>query len=77
MLTGGKRKAMQSPKRKQIYKEGFCRVEPMQGLIKNIFELDHCWMRGNANNRWLFAAMDLYLLARPTLTNMSNINVLR
>jgi hypothetical protein len=29
----------------------------MQGLIKNIFELERCWMRGNENNRGLFAAM--------------------
>ncbi|MCP3892915.1 MAG: hypothetical protein GY702_29165 [Desulfobulbaceae bacterium] len=31
----------------------------MQGLVKDIFELEHCWMRGNASNRWLFAAMGL------------------
>jgi hypothetical protein len=31
----------------------------MQGLIKNIFSLDTCLMRGNQNNRWLFAAMGL------------------
>lgn len=32
-------------------------VEPMQGVVKNIFALDRCWMRGQRNNRWLFAAM--------------------
>jgi hypothetical protein len=32
-------------------------VEPMQGVIKDIFALDRCWMRGHRNNRWLFAAM--------------------
>ena len=33
-------------------------VEPMQGLIADIFELKTgCWMRGNDNNKWLFAAM--------------------
>jgi hypothetical protein len=31
----------------------------MQGLVKDIFELDRCWMRGNSNNRWIFAAMGL------------------
>jgi hypothetical protein len=31
----------------------------MQGLVKDIFELDQCWMRGNQSNRWLFAAMGL------------------
>ena len=29
----------------------------MQGLVKGLFDLERCWMRGNANNRWLFAAM--------------------
>jgi hypothetical protein len=50
---------MNQPKHKQIYKERSYRVEPMQGLVKDIFELDQCWMRGNKSNRWLFAAMGL------------------
>jgi hypothetical protein len=41
----------------QLYQQRSYTVEPMQGLIKNIFELERCWMRGNENNRWLFAAM--------------------
>ena len=49
--------SLQTPKLKQIYKERSYKVEPMQGLVKNIFDLDHCWMQGNENNRWLFAAM--------------------
>jgi hypothetical protein len=32
-------------------------VEPRQGVSKDIFALDWCWMRGHRNNRWLFAAM--------------------
>jgi hypothetical protein len=32
-------------------------VEPMQGVVKDIFALERCWMRGHHNNRWLFAAM--------------------
>ena len=32
-------------------------VEPMQGVVKDIFTLERCWMRGHRNNRWLFAAM--------------------
>lgn len=32
-------------------------VEPMQGVVKDIFALDRCWMRGHHHNRWLFAAM--------------------
>ena len=50
---------MRTDKLKQIYKERSYRVEPMQGLVKDIFELDRCWMRGSRNNRWLFAAMGL------------------
>lgn len=40
-----------------IYKQRSVTVEPMQGLLKDIFELEDCWMRGNDSNRWLFAAM--------------------
>jgi hypothetical protein len=31
--------------------------EPMQGVVKDIFALDRCWMRGQRNHRWLVAAM--------------------
>lgn len=41
------------------YKERSVMVEPMQGLMKEIFELECCWMRGDANNRWLYAAMGI------------------
>ena len=44
-------------KNKRLYKQRGYTVEPMQGLVKDIFELDRCWMRGAENNRWLFAAM--------------------
>jgi hypothetical protein len=50
---------MRQAHHKQIYKERGYRVEPMQGLVKEIFDLDRCWMKGNNNNRWLFAAMGL------------------
>ena len=50
---------MQKTRHKQIYKERGYRVEPMQGLVKEIFDLDRCWMKGNDSNRWLFAAMGL------------------
>ena len=52
-------RTMNKPRFKQIYKERAYRVEPMQGLVKEIFDLDRCWMRGAENNRWLFAAMGL------------------
>jgi len=41
------------------YKKRSTTVEPMQGLVKEIFDLETCWMRGDANNRWLFAAMGI------------------
>lgn len=50
---------MHQPRHKQIYKERGYRVEPMQGLVKEIFDLNRCWMKGNSSNRWLFAAMGL------------------
>jgi hypothetical protein len=50
-------KVLKQRKNKRVYKQRSYTVEPMQGLIKDIFELERCWMRGNANNRWLFAAM--------------------
>jgi hypothetical protein len=31
----------------------------MQGFVKHIFGSDHCRMRGDVNNRWVFAAMGL------------------
>ena len=39
--------------------QGMNKIEPMQSLVKDIFDLDHCLMRGNNNNRWLFEAMGL------------------
>jgi hypothetical protein len=32
-------------------------VEPMPGVVKDIFALERCWMRGHHHNRWRFAAM--------------------
>lgn len=46
-------------KHKKLYAERSYTVEPMQGLVKDIFELSECHMKGNINNRWLFAAMGL------------------
>jgi hypothetical protein len=56
-----KRRAMirllHSPRSKRLYKERGQTVEPMQGLVKEIFGVERCWMRGHRNNRWLLAAM--------------------
>jgi len=50
-------KVMNQPEHKAIYKERSYRVEPMQGLVKEIFDLARCWMRGEKSNRWLFPVM--------------------
>jgi len=48
---------MQTARNRQIYKQRAITVEPMQGLVKELFDLETCWMRGDESNRWLFAAM--------------------
>lgn len=50
---------MRIPEHRCLIKERSWKIEPMQGLVAEIFELIRCWMRGDANNRWLFAAMGL------------------
>lgn len=69
LLTRPRRGMDKSPKRQQmirelnsrvkrkLYRERGQVVEPMQGLVNELFDLQHCWMRGNESNRWLFAAM--------------------
>lgn len=52
-------KAMKRPCYQSYLRKRGQRVEPMQGLVKDIFEIERCWMRGNDNNRWLFAAMGI------------------
>ena len=48
---------LQTERYQRLYAERGHTVEPMQSLVKNIFDLDSCWTRGDDNNRWLFAAM--------------------
>ena len=50
---------MLTPINVKDYQKRSTTVEPMQGLVKDIFELDQCWMRGDKSNQWLFAAMGL------------------
>ena len=52
-------KEISTDRNRKIYKQRSTTVEPMQGLVKELFELETCWMRGDANNRWLFAAMGI------------------
>ncbi len=44
---------------RQTYKKRSITVEPMQGLVKELFELEKCSMRGDESNRWIFAAMGI------------------
>jgi hypothetical protein len=39
------------------YRQHAVTVEPMQGLLKAVFDLQTCWVHGSRSNRWLFAAM--------------------
>ena len=41
---------------RMIYRQRSRTVEPMQALVKHLFDLDACWMQGDRSNRWLFAA---------------------
>ena len=52
-------KEMRTKQHKRDDKKRSTTVEPMQGLVADIFDLDRCWMRGDRNNRWRFAAMGL------------------
>jgi hypothetical protein len=68
LLTTPRKGADQSPERQRrvkvlrqnqnqrLYRQRRYTVEPTQGLVKDIFELERCWLRGTANNRWLLAA---------------------
>ena len=50
-------KRMENKNLKNIYRKRSVTVEPVQGLMADIFSLERCWMRGDVNNRWAFAAM--------------------
>lgn len=69
LITHCRNKMVQSEERRRmysvmmnhrnLYRQRSYTVEPMQGLVKELFELDVCWMTGEESNRWLFAAMGL------------------
>jgi hypothetical protein len=50
-------KKMKNKTYREIYKKRSITVEPAQGMMADIFSLERCWMRGEENNRWVFAAM--------------------
>ena len=54
-------KVLKQKRHQHLYQQRRYTVEPMQGLIKDLFALETCWMRGQAHNRWLFAAMGVLI----------------
>jgi len=50
---------LNQPQNRKLRQQRGQTVEPMQGVVKDIFALERCWMRGHRNNRWLFAAMGI------------------
>lgn len=50
-------RARRTPPQRKTYKQRATTVEPLQGLVKELFALDTCWMRGDESQRWLCAAM--------------------
>jgi len=50
---------MEQPAHKILFGQRGVSVEPVEGLVKNIFDLDNCLMRGEKNNCRLFAAMSV------------------
>jgi hypothetical protein len=50
-------KVLTLPQNRRWRKQRGQTLEPMPGVAQDIFALERCWMRGQRNNRWLFAAM--------------------
>ena len=48
---------LKRPTHRLLRKQRGQTVEPMQGVMKDIFALDRWWMRGYRHHRWLFAAL--------------------
>jgi hypothetical protein len=54
-------KVLKQKNHQQLYKQRSSTVEPMPGWVKDIVDLETCWMRGREHNRWLFAAMGVVM----------------
>jgi hypothetical protein len=54
-------KVLKQQRHQQLYQQRRYPVEPMQGLIKDIVDVEACWMRGWMHHRWLFAAMGVVI----------------
>ena len=54
-------KVLKQKRHQHLYQQRRYTVEPMQGLITDIVDLETCWLRGQAPNRWLFAALGVVI----------------
>ena len=45
------------PQNRRLRQQRGQTVEPMPGVVKDIFALERGWRRGHRHHRWLFAAM--------------------
>lgn len=66
------RRELKTERHQRIYARRSQTVEPMQSLVKHIFDLDQCWVRGNAHNRWLFAAMGVAVQLAQAQAHQAN-----
>jgi hypothetical protein len=48
---------LNQPQNRNLRQQRGQTVEPRPGVVKDIFALARCWMRGQRNNRWRVAAM--------------------
>jgi hypothetical protein len=60
-------KVQNLPKNQRLRTERGQTVEPMQGLVKEMFALECCWRHGCRNNRWLCAAMGVAVQMQQSL----------
>ena len=88
-LTRRRPNKIKSPERQQMWRElqtgrqrrwfqpRRCTVEPMQSLVKDIFEVERVWMRGNDNHRWACAALGVAVPVAPRLADQRSASTWR
>jgi hypothetical protein len=62
-------KVQNLPKTQRLRTDRGQTVEPMHGLVKEIFARDGYWMHGGRHNRWLCAAMEGAVQMPPLLAD--------
>lgn len=62
-------------KHRRMYRERSYTVEPMQGLVKDISDLNTCRIHGNSGKRRIFAAMGLTVQLKAWHENRSNFKI--